>query len=91
MLPRIMNGEKGCSSPLPPYTNNRFSTMVAVWPHLEGGNVPVTGSSVHSSDTVQARRSKQTKLRPLITPYCVLASELKEAEKRITCVQNIYI
>lgn len=38
--------------PLPPKMSNRFSTMVAVCPHLGGGTDPVTDNSVHSSDTV---------------------------------------
>lgn len=40
--------------PLPPYTSKRFSSIVAVWPHLGGGNDPVTDSSIHSSETVQS-------------------------------------
>ena len=37
--------------PLPPKTSKRFSTIVAVWPHLGGGRAPETDNSVHSSET----------------------------------------
>jgi len=39
-------------SPLPPNMRSRFLTIVVVWPEQGGGDDPVIGNYIHSSDTV---------------------------------------
>lgn len=79
--------------PLPPKTSKRFSTIVAVWPHLGGGDAPETDSSVHSSETVSKKYKSMKKIKD-VKLMRSLWKELKQLKllqipgKEITCVQN---
>lgn len=84
--------QKTCQDgiPLPPKTSKRFSTIVAVWPHLGGGNVPEIDSSIHSRDTVEGNIPWKKIIRHLL--YNNNMEEMAEPKTRCyLCLRHTHL